>query len=46
MMMEIPRILEDTWTHARPGREAAERNELLRALVPPAPTVRTPTPMR
>jgi hypothetical protein len=46
MMIEIPRILEDAWAYAPPGREAAERNALLRALVPPAPTAQTPTPMR
>jgi hypothetical protein len=28
MMTEIPRILEDAWAHAPPGREAAERNAL------------------
>jgi hypothetical protein len=31
-MIEIPPILELAWTHAPPGREAAERNEILREL--------------
>ena len=30
--MEIPRILELAWEHAFPGREAAERNAILREL--------------
>lgn len=30
--MEIPRILELAWEHAYPGREAAERNAVLREL--------------
>ena len=30
--MEIAEILEAAWAHAYPGREAAERNALLRAL--------------
>ena len=33
--MEIPRILELAWEHAFPGREAAERNAILRELTPP-----------
>ena len=35
--MEIPRILELAWEHAFPGREAAERNAILRELSPPMP---------
>ena len=33
--MEIARILELAWEHAFPGREAAERNAILRELTPP-----------
>jgi hypothetical protein len=42
-MVEFARIIEDTWEHAPPGREAVERNEALRTLQellrprPPAP---------
>lgn len=28
-MIESPHLLEAAWTHAPPGREAAERNALL-----------------
>ena len=33
--MEIPRILELAWERAYPGREAAERNAVLRELTEP-----------
>jgi hypothetical protein len=32
-MIEFAKILEDVWSNAEPGREAAARNELVRALL-------------
>ena len=32
MMPTIPHLLEAAWAHAYPGREAAERNAVLREL--------------
>jgi hypothetical protein len=36
-MEMIQQILELAWEHAYPGREAAERNAILRELTPPMP---------
>jgi len=30
MMILLPELLQDVWARALPGREAAERNEVLR----------------
>jgi hypothetical protein len=33
METDLPALIEDTWAHAQPGREAACTNEFMRALL-------------
>jgi hypothetical protein len=39
MIISLPQLMQDVWQRALPGRECAERNEVLRADIEPTPAI-------